>query len=174
MHHFELLQQAQTAAHQADWALLNRSLQHLLNEDYSPSSSDADRFALLLDLALQSLESGDFQDRWDIAKLFPSFGVAAIAPLLDLLRDADVDSEVQWFAIRILSSFNHPSVVTALVDLLKTSIDKDLNEMAVTTLAAMGSGAIEILTQLIDQDNTRRSALKLCLRSSPCNGALVA
>ena len=156
--HLELLQQAQTAAYQADWALLNQHLQHLLSGDYSSCSSDADLSALLLNLALQSLESGDFQDRWDVAKLFPSFGVAAIAPLLDLLQDQDADSETQWFAIRILSSFNYPSVVTALVDLLKTPTNEDLNEMAVTTLAAMGSGAIEILTQLLDQDNTRRLA----------------
>ena len=156
--HFELLQQAQTAAYRADWALLNQHLQHLLSGDYSSCSFDADLSALLLDLALQSLESGDFQDRWDVAKLFPSFGVGAIAPLLDLLQDQDADSEAQWFAIRILSRFNHPSVVTALVDLLKTSINEDLNAMAVNTLAAMGSSAIEILTPLLDQDNTRRLA----------------
>ncbi len=158
--HFERLQQAQTAAQQADWASLNQSLQHLLNDDSSSCSPDEDLSDLLLNLALQSLEYGDFQDRWDIAKLIPSFGVVAIAPLLALLQDEDADSEAQWFAIRILSSFNHPAVVTALVDLLKTSTNEDLNGMAVTTLAAMGGGAIEILTQLVDQDNTRRLAIQ--------------
>ncbi len=155
----EILQQAQTAAYQSDWALLNQSLQHLLSDE-ALGYLDADLFNLLLNLALQSLESGDFQDRWDIAKLFPRFGVAAIAPLLDMLQDHDADSEAQWFAIRILGSFNHPTVATALVDLLKTSANEELNGMAVTTLAAMGSGAIEILTQLLDQENTRRLAIQ--------------
>lgn len=152
----ETLQQAQTAADQQDWALLNHYLQQLLGNESSDSAAVPS--SLLLNLASQSLESGDFQDRWDVAKLFPSFGDAAIDPLLDLLQNQDADSEAQWFAIRILSSFNHPNIVTVLVDLLKTSNNEELNGMAVTALANMGSGAIEILTELLNQDNTRRLA----------------
>ncbi len=153
--YLETLQQAQTAADDQDWALLNHYLQQLLGEESSPAAVPS---PLLLDLALQSLESGDFQDRWDVAKLFPSFGDAAIAPLLDLLQNQDADSEAQWFAVRILGDFNHPNIITALVDLLKTSTNEGLNGMAATALANLGSGAIEILTELLDQDNTRRLA----------------
>lgn len=155
--HLEL-QQAQNAADQADWAQLNHCLQQLLSKESASGFPDTAPSSLLLKLALQSLKFGDFQDRWDVAKLFPSFGVAAIAPLLDLLQDQDADSEAQWFAIRILSGFNHPSVITALVNLLKTSTNEELNGMAATALAAMGSGAIEILSQLMEQDSTRRLA----------------
>ncbi len=154
--YLETLQQAQTAADRQDWAAFNHYLQPLLGE--ALSGSPAQVSPALLALALQSLESGDFQDRWDVAKLFPSFGDAAIVPLLNLLRDQDADSEAQWFAIRILGSFDHPEVATALVDLLKTSNNEELNSMAVTALATMGSGAIAILTELIDQDQTRRLA----------------
>ncbi|PSB20314.1 PBS lyase [Phormidesmis priestleyi ULC007] len=154
--YLETLQQAQTAAAHQDWALLNHYLQQLLGEE-SSASPTADPF-LLLNLALQSLESGDFQDRWNVAKLFPSFAEAAIAPLLDLLQNQDADSEAQWFAIRILGGFNHPQVVTALVDLLKTSTNEELNGMTVTALANLGSGTIEILAELLNQDNTRRLA----------------
>ena len=154
--YLKTLQQAQTAADRQDWASLNHHLQQLLGE--ALSGAPAQVSPALLSLALQSLESGDFQDRWDVAKLFPSFGDAAIVPLLDLLRDQDADSEAHWFAIRLLGSFDHPEVVTALVDLLKTSHNEDLKSMAVTALAAMGSGAIARLTELIDQDPTRRLA----------------
>ncbi|MCY7322588.1 MAG: hypothetical protein LH660_12515, partial [Phormidesmis sp. CAN_BIN36] len=101
--YLETLQQAQTAADQQDWALFNHCLQQLLGSELSDPATVP--LPLLLNLALQSLESGDFQDRWDIAKLFPSFGDAAIAPLLGLLQDQDADPEAQWFAIRILGSF---------------------------------------------------------------------
>ncbi len=153
--YLETLQQAQTAVDQQDWALLNHHLQQLLGTE---SSDLAAVLPLLLNLALQSLESGDFQDRWDVTKLFPNFGDAAIAPLLNLLQDQDADSEAQWFSIRILSRFNHPNIVRALVDLLKTSNNEELNGMAVTALAEMGSSAIEILAGLLNQDNTRRLA----------------
>ena len=153
--YLETLQQAQTAADQQDWALLNHHLQQLLGNE---SSDSAAVLPLLLNLALQSLDAGDFQDRWDVAKLFPSFGDAAIAPLLDLLQDQDADPEAQWFAIRILGGFNHLNIVTALVDLLKTSNNEELRGMAVTALAEMGDSAIEMLTGLLNQDNTRRLA----------------
>ena len=153
----EVLQQAQSAAEHQDWTLLNHHLQQLLGDGSSTYPGVAPS-PLLLNLALQSLELGDFQDRWEVAKLFSSFGDAAIAPLLDLLQNQDADSEAQWFAIRILGKFNHPKVVTALVNLLKASSNEELNSMAVTALATMDSGAIEILTELIDQDHTRRLA----------------
>ena len=150
----KILQQAQTAADDRDWASVNHYLQALLGDEslIAPAAVPS----RLLTLAVQSLESGDFQDRWDVAKLFPSFGDTAIDPLLNLLQQG-TDQEVQWFAIRILSNFSHPNIVTTLVDLLKTSTNEELNGVAVTALAAMG-GAIEILAGLLNQDHTRRLA----------------
>ncbi|MCY7324362.1 MAG: hypothetical protein LH660_21820 [Phormidesmis sp. CAN_BIN36] len=67
----KILQQAQTAADR-DWASVNHHLQQLLGDESLTSPAAVPPH--LLTLALQSLESGDFQDRWDVAKLFPSFG----------------------------------------------------------------------------------------------------
>jgi len=37
------------------------------------------------------------------------------------LEDEDAEEEVRWYAARILGEFNQPSVINALVELLKTS-----------------------------------------------------
>jgi len=156
----EILEQAQAASHHQDLGRLSQVLQQLLsNEDFKQSEkaffSNPNTTTVLLDFAMQVLESGSFQDRWEIAKLFPSFGIDAIAPLIDLLSDEDAELEVQWFAVRILGSFNHPRVIDALIDLLKTSQSEDLNSMAVSVLASMGKTAVSMLETLLVDDSTR-------------------
>ncbi|HEY9646541.1 MAG TPA: HEAT repeat domain-containing protein, partial [Chroococcidiopsis sp.] len=140
----------------------------------SPSHSYMDRIgvgpsgdasaALELEAALQQLQWGDFQARWQVAKLFPSFGDAAIAPLLDLLHTIDLDDdddwELPWFIAQILGSIPHPNVVDVLVHLLTVSASTDVATMAAGGLANLGSRAIAPLTALLEDDKTRLVAVQ--------------
>ncbi|MBW4442458.1 MAG: HEAT repeat domain-containing protein [Plectolyngbya sp. WJT66-NPBG17] len=148
----EILEHAETAANYQDWGMLSQDLQQLLSDEEFDQS---ERAIVLLNLAMQVLKSGSFQERWEIAKLFPNFGIDPIAPLIELLNDEDAEPEAQWFAVRILGNFNHPRVIEALIELLKTSQSNDLNSMAVSVLASMGKPAISMLETLLVQDSTR-------------------
>lgn len=153
----EILEHAETAANHQDWERLSQNLQLLSKGDESERAlfSDPNTAIVLLDLAMQVLESGSFQERWEIAKLFPNFGIDAIAPLIELLSDEDAEPEAQWFAVRILGSFNHPRVIEALIELLKTAQSEELNSMAVSVLASLGKDAVSMLETLLAQSSTR-------------------
>ncbi len=125
--------------------------------------------------ALATLTTGDFATRWEIAKQLPTFGDAAIAPLIALLQDVDADIQARWFAARILGHFRHPAVITALVDTLasqttgdmQSELDEDdeadwvdLAGAVATALATMGSDAIAPLTHLLTDPQTRRAAVQ--------------
>ncbi|MEB3338189.1 MAG: HEAT repeat domain-containing protein [Leptolyngbyaceae bacterium] len=110
--------------------------------------------------AIALLESGDFQSRWEVAKLFPGFGVAAIAPLSALLSDEDLDPEIHWFAARILGEFGHPEAVMALASVLQTSEDEDLRAMAVAALRQSGEAGITVLSQLLTETSTQLLAVQ--------------
>jgi HEAT repeat protein len=87
--------QIQAACQSEDWGALGCYLQQWLRGGESPldwhqrSPTEPD---VLLDLAMQVLYWGDFQARWEIAKLIPLFGQAAIAPLLAMLQDEGPDN----------------------------------------------------------------------------------
>jgi HEAT repeat protein len=172
--HSEILDHAQQASQSGNWTLVSQCLyQLLLSEDASTVRkslfAEPQTANTLLTLALQTLEFGNFQDRWDVAKVFPSFGsdafplelhTAVIAPLIALLQDDESDPEAQWFVIRILGEFNHPQVVTALIEVLKASDNEDLNSMTVTALAQMGNPTIPVLSDLLDDESTRLFAVQ--------------
>ena len=158
-----VLEQAKAAAQQGNWSLLNQHLQHLAlgknaidagTESATLSDTDLEQ---VLNLALDVLESGDFQERWDIAKVFPNLGTIAIAPLVEILQDDDADSELRWFAARILGGFEHSTttVISTLVDFLKTSEDEDLSAMAAAALTSLGNSAIQALTNLLTDPESR-------------------
>ena len=44
----------------------------------------------ILDLAVEVLLQGDFEEQWDIAKIIPKLGEIAIQPLLDLVDDLTI------------------------------------------------------------------------------------
>lgn len=124
---------------------------------------EADVLKQLLDLAIEAFVLGDFQERWDIAKVFPRLGQSAIAPLISILEDEDADEELRWYAARILGEFNHPAALAALVELLKTSESEELRAMAAAALGSIGSPAVASLTELLAQENTRLLAVRsLC------------
>jgi len=154
-----LLKQAQAARARADWSLLIQCLQQLIlgeeEKNRTPSSPDQ-----LLELAIEVLLFGDFQERWDIAKIFPKLGTGAIAPLIDILEDEDAEAELRWFAGRLLGEFSHPEVIAAVVEVLKTTQSEELSSMASAALGNIGSPAVAALTELLTQENTRLLAVR--------------
>lgn len=110
--------------------------------------------------ALDRLQLGDFQTRWEVAKTIPNFGEAAIEPLLLILEEEDADWELLWFVTRILGHLNHPSVISALVNLLKTNHNAEVTSMAATALTQYGVAAIAALSELIQDDSTRLVAVQ--------------
>ena len=96
-----LLEKAQIALNKKDWETVNASIQRLLNQKdaIEPIINDE-----ILDLALEALQQCDFQQRWEIAKLFPQIGQSAIAPLIALLESEEQDGEMRWFLARISQS----------------------------------------------------------------------
>ncbi|HEY9621047.1 MAG TPA: HEAT repeat domain-containing protein [Crinalium sp.] len=160
------LAQIQLAVRQGDWSLVLYCLQHeapseetdRLSAESTPDPGALDRDALMqyvLELALETLESGDFQDRWDVAKVIPQLGERAIAPLLSLVQDDTADPDARWFAARVVAEFRDPTVLAALIKLLKTADQSDLQDIAISALAEFGTEAIAPLATLLDAPETR-------------------
>lgn len=161
-----VLEKATTAAQQGNWSLLNQYLQQLplgknaTNADAESAPLNDSDLEQVLNLALDVLNAGDFQECWEVAKVFPKLGAIAIAPLIEILEDDEADLEVRWFAGRILGEFNHPTVITSLVDLLKTSEDEDLAAMAAAALSSLGNSAVDALASLLADPESRLLATR--------------
>ncbi len=150
------LQPAIAAAQQGRWSIVIEYLQIL---PIVSTPNDADTAELLawrsqvLELALQVLLQGDFEEQWEIAKILPKLGEIAIQPLLNLLNDSDeLELEERWFIARILGDFGGgtPQVVAALIESIERNEDPDLVEMATSALAKIGTPAISALTDLLN------------------------
>lgn len=157
-----LPEQAQDALKDQDWSLLNQYLEQLLEPEadgkiatVQPFEGQSNSWERSLSLALQVLESGDFQAQWEVAKLLPRFGETAIAPLIELLQDSEADDDARWFAARTLGGFHQPQVIPALITLLQTAETEDLRAIAAEALATQGSQAIPALTALLNQPETQ-------------------
>ena len=156
----KLLVQAQAAHDAADWPSLIQCLQQLiLLEDLEHSEIDKIR-ENVLELALSILTIGDFQQRWEIAKVFSSLGKSAIAPLIDILEDEDADEELLCFAARILGDMKNPDAIAPLVELLKTNNNEELRAMAAAALGQIGPVAISALTEVLGNKDTRLLAVR--------------
>jgi HEAT repeat protein len=152
-----LLEKAQIALNKKDWETVNASIQRLLNQKDAVESIINDE---IRDLALEALQKCDFQQRWEIAKLFPKIGQSAIAPLIALLESEEQDGEMRWFLARILSQFDDRACILALSQLLQRSEEEELSQMAAAALANIGSSAISSLGQLLSDSNTRFLAVQ--------------
>ncbi|MEG4324855.1 HEAT repeat domain-containing protein [Microcoleus sp. herbarium5] len=152
---YNFLEQAQVAADRQNWPGLVECLQQVTAKGTKPQEQHIlDR---AVSLAIQALEWGDFQDRWEIAKVLPNLGNGAIAPLIAVLEDEDADTEPRWFAARILGKFDRPEVIQALVELVKNS-EEELSQIAAETLGNFGPTAIESLATLLLQEDSRQFA----------------
>ncbi|MEG4393561.1 HEAT repeat domain-containing protein [Microcoleus sp. BROC3] len=149
------LEEAQVAADRENWPGLVECLQQVTAKGSKPQEQHTLEQAV--SLAIQALEWGDFQDRWEIAKVLPNLGNGAIAPLIAVLEDEDADTESRWFAARILGKFDRPEVIQALVELVKNS-DEELSQIAAETLGNFGPTAIESLATLLQQQDSRQFA----------------
>ena len=133
----------------------------------------------------QRFLKGDFDQKWNSSKLIVKEGKNAIAPLLTLLNDPSVDAETHWFTIRALGHFPEPDVIAAIAAQIDSStahyINRtaeqatELSAFAIETLAAMGSVAIAMLSQLLKQPQQRLLAAKALnqVRSSGVIPAMV-
>jgi HEAT repeat protein len=127
----------------------------------SPTSSSQNDVSnsLALQNTLASLEDGDFQTRWEAAKIIPSFGLEAIEPLLQLLGEDD-DWELTWFIARILGGLDHPIATQSLVQLVRTAENPEVAGMAAMALVSHGTRAIDPLTELLHLPSTRLLAVQ--------------
>lgn len=186
---YETPKSLNTAVKQANWLLVNRYLQQFFlgggdkSKGVAPSERGSDRqtqikskpefeepefeepefeieFEQLLEFALQVLRFGDFQERWEVAKIFPRFGNKIIASLLTLLEDEEADLESRWFAIRILGKFDQPEVVISLANVLREAEEEDLCAMAATALANIGISAIVALSELLQDEKSKLLAVR--------------
>ncbi|NEQ48981.1 MAG: HEAT repeat domain-containing protein [Leptolyngbya sp. SIO3F4] len=114
-------------------------------------------------------KAGDFGQKWNSSKLIVKEGSDAIAPLLELLNDPTIDAETHWFTIRALGNFPEPDVIAAIAAQIgdeschshhTSEQAAELSAFAIETLAAMGSSAIEVLSQLLHNPQRRLLATK--------------
>ncbi|MEC4892200.1 MAG: HEAT repeat domain-containing protein [Oscillatoria sp. PMC 1051.18] len=148
----QILKQARTAAEQENWLEVCNYLRRLPLGKKENSTGELSELAIAdaIELAIQVLHQGDFQQRWDIAKLLPKLGEGVVAPLLTILEDEQEDSEVRWFAGRTLGEYDDPAVVISLVKLLQNpDTDEELAAMAAQALGNLGTSAIEELSKLL-------------------------
>lgn len=150
------LQPAIAAAQQGRWSVVIECLQ-ILPIVSTPNDLDSDELlawrSQVLELALQVLLQGDFEEQWEIAKILPKLGEIAIQPLLNLLNDNnELELEERWFIARILGEFGGgaPQVIAALIESIERNEDPDLVEMATSALAKIGTPAISALTDLLN------------------------
>ncbi|MDJ0674791.1 MAG: HEAT repeat domain-containing protein [Calothrix sp. MO_167.B42] len=153
----KLLEQATAATQQENWSLVNQYLRQLVeNDKYTQVSIKAKQETQnLLKLGLQVLEQGDFQARWDVAKMLPRLGENAILPLRTIVEDEQADLEQRWFALRILAEFQTPEVVTTFVSLLDSHQDENLSAIATNALVSWGESSIPVLSNLLVQPELR-------------------
>lgn len=150
----KIIEQGIKAAQEQNWLLVTRYLQQLpLNSKKLPLT--AINWEKGFQLALSVLLYGDFQQRWEIAKIIPRFGKEVIHPLIAILEDEEADLEVRWFTSRILGEFNDSVIVIALVKLLQQTEHEELILVAAKTLANIGNTAIDALSGLLATEEYR-------------------
>ncbi|GGA25533.1 HEAT repeat domain-containing protein [Okeania sp. KiyG1] len=157
-----ILEQAKIASQEKNWSLVNQYLQQFLLASQKTrvellENADLD---VAINLAITVLRNGDFQERWDIYKLFKQIGKPAIAPLIEMIEDEEIELEKRWFVVRILADFNSDEVREVLKKIIISSQVEDLQEIAADTLANLGDSAVDILTDLLAKSDSRLLATK--------------
>jgi HEAT repeat protein len=156
-----LLAQAQNALLGGHWPQLADLLEQglLVEAGESSITPNPAQQHQLLTYAIATLEAGDFQTQWDIAKVFPYFGEHAIAPLAEILHDPDLDPELCWSIVRILGMLKHPTAVPVLIQCWQAhsseSDDADINAAVVEAFINLGGVAIAPLGELLTNPNHR-------------------
>lgn len=113
-----------------------------------------------VELGLHILKTGDFQQRWEVAKRFPKLGTQVVDPLLTLLNQESANLESRWFAGRILEQFEETRIILAFIELLQTTDEEELLMMAAEALGNMGNSAIGSLEELLTNNTYKLLAVK--------------
>lgn len=158
----QLVLRGEKAWDRGDYCGLQQCLQQLISLVGIQSLGKFSDREKLLDWAVFLLEAGDFQQRWEIAKIFGRLGEIAIPRLLVLLADEEAEEELRWYGVRILGELKSPQAIAPLIELLQTSEDEDLQLMATNALAQIGESAIPAIAQLLASPATRLQAVR-CL-----------
>lgn len=153
---------------EGNWILVNQQLQQLLDNKNKVQPAEDIELEQAVAIAIQVLQTGDFQTRWDVAKIFPRIGKKAIVPLLKILEDESADLEIRWFALRILGEFNQPQVVISLVRLLEETEEEELAIASAQALAKIGQPAIAALIELLKDEKSRLLAVKSLAQIRRC------
>lgn len=143
------------AVNEANWILVNQQLQQLLDK-----TVEEDELEQAAAIAIQVMKAGDFQTRWDVAKIFPKIGKKSILPLLEILEDEEAEVEIRWFALRILGNFNEPQVVISLVRLVEETEEDELAAASAQALAQIGKTALTAMTKLLKNEKSKLLAVK--------------
>ena len=155
----QLLVQAQAAHDAADWSGVLQCVQLILGENAKDPEIVKNQ-EYLLELALSVLEMGDFQQRWEIAKLFVRLGNVAITSLINILEDEDAEEDLRWYAVRILGDLKNPQAIASMVQFLQTTDDEELKALAAAALGQIGQSAIAALSELLREEDTRVLAVR--------------
>jgi HEAT repeat protein len=136
------LDRAIAAADRGQWSIAIEALQN-----FSPTQLEGNQ--QVLDITLQVLTDGDFEQQWEIGKIVPKLGEIAVTPLLDLLNDPEVDLESRWCCARILGEFDRPPVIAVLLAVIQTDEDAELTAISIGSLTKIGTPAIAALTEIL-------------------------
>ncbi len=150
------ISELQAAIEAKNWSLANEYLQQIINR----KSLENTESEIVLNLAIQSLKKSDFQQRWLIAKELPKLGKIIIPPLIEILEDETIETEIRWFVGRILSNFQESEIIISLAKLVQKTEDEELALMASKALASMGEIAIQPLSNLLPQPEYQLLAAK--------------
>ena len=157
-----LLEQAELAAHQQEWGEVADYLQQI--PDFSQRkrrlSLAKQDSSQALDLALQVLFYGDFNEKWAINKVIPRLGMIALEPLVSILENEALDIEVRWFAVKILGNFKEQIVVIALANLLQSTEEEELIAIASESLSQLGAIAVDVFVALLGEEKYRKLAAR--------------
>lgn len=154
----QFLAQATQALREENFSLAYDEIQRYLQEEADEQNKGIE-IETVLPIALKILEQGDFQARWDMAKVLVKLGDRVIDPLITVLENEEKASEHRWFAARILGEFDQPPVILALVNCLQMTKDEDLRAIAAKALGNIGQSAIDALNTLLCNPETRLLAV---------------
>lgn len=113
-----------------------------------------------LEKTLDSLYNGDFQQRWEMAKILPKFGAIAIKPLQEILLNENEEVEIRWFCLKTLGEFDDIEIIWILMKLLETTEEEELITLASDIFAKQGKQAIKTLSNLINFSSYQLLATK--------------
>lgn len=160
----DLLPLAQAAARKSDWGRTCHYLYRVQQQATPLTSPAAFQWR---DLALRTLQMGDFNVRWDVAKLMAqqSSELIQLEDIVAVLADAtEEDWSLAWFLVRLLAEFRCAESVSALVALLQRSPSEDVVAAIITALSQIGEPAIEPVSRLLEEPHARPVAVQILAR----------